>query len=90
MIDKIISALTPKDKLSDFEIEILKANPVLAYQMIADQALGYGRLNGERKPIPEIASDTNEIASGTNEIAVREKYGDAVVDEALRLFGNNL
>ena len=83
MIDKIISALTPTDKLSDFEIEILKANPSLAYQMIADQALGYGRVNGERKPIPE-------IASGTNEIAVREKYGDAVVDEALLLFGDNL
>jgi hypothetical protein len=75
----VLEGLTPTEKLSDFEITMLKGSPKLAYEMIADQALGFGRVNGVRQPIPE-------AAAGTNEASVREKYGDAVVDKALQLY----
>ena len=75
----VLEGLTPTGNLSDFEINMMKGSPKLAYEMIADQALGFGRVNGVRQPIPE-------AAAGTNEQAVREKYGDAVVDKALQLY----
>ena len=39
--------------------------------MIADQALGVGRINGERQVVPQNVFSKNEAS-------VRAKYGDAV------------
>lgn len=71
-----ITALTATPKLPQNEVDIIKANPTQAFQMIADQAQGLSTAaDGTRTPL-----------GAAQEKQAREKYGDALVDKALQLF----
>ena len=76
---EINNSLEGNDQIPAFELEAMKANPETALQTIADQALGFGRVDGVRQPLDESAPEPQMDAT------VR-KYGQEVVDKAIAMF----
>ena len=77
--EAIISTLEGKKEVSVDELAAMKENPVLALETIADQALGFGRVEGVRQPLTDEAN-TPQLQQTI------DKYGQEVVDKAIAMF----